>query len=150
MTAEEMIKRAGIDGPYEAWCFGVMADELADLVLKGIKTATASALKLYEIDEEPVPKPGDISVILDSSDEAVCVIRDTKVYAVPYREVSERQAYMEGEGDRTLDAWRQVHHAFFTREMESYGLEFSEDMMVLCEEFEVIYPLASDGSQEEK
>ena len=36
MTAEEMIKKADIDGPYEAWCFGVMADELADLVLKGI------------------------------------------------------------------------------------------------------------------
>lgn len=143
MTAEEMIKAAGIDGPYEAWCFGVMADGLADLVLKGIKTATASALKLYEIDGEPVPKTGDISVILDSSDEAVCVIRDTNVYAVPYCEVSERQACLEGEGDRTLDAWRQVHHDFFTHEMESYGLSFSEDMMVLCEEFEVIYPLPS-------
>ena len=150
MTAEEMIKAAGIEGPYEAWPFGVMADELADLVLNGVKTATASAFELYGIDEEPVPKEGDISVILDSSDEAVCVIRDTKVYAVPYREVSERHAYMEGEGDRTLDAWRQVHRAFFSREMESYGLEFSEDMMVLCEEFEVIYPLASGGGQEKK
>ena len=149
MTAEEMIKKAGIEGPYEAWCFGVMADELAGLVLKGIKTATASAYELYEIDEEPAPKAGDVSVILDSSEEAVCVIRDTRVYAVPYREVSARHACMEGEGDRSLEAWRQVHRAFFTREMESYGLEFSEDMMVLCEEFEVIYPLAEDRQEKE-
>ena len=148
MTAEEMIKAAGIDGPYEAWCFGTMADELASLVLRGIKTATASAYTLYELDEEPIPKAGDISVILDSSDKAVCIIRDTKVYTVPYREVSESHAYMEGEGDRTLDAWRQVHQEFFTGEMEAYGLEFTEDMLVLCEEFEVIYPTNADSKEE--
>ena len=37
----------------EAWAFGVEADLLADLVLKGEKTATASAYDLYAMDEEP-------------------------------------------------------------------------------------------------
>lgn len=39
---------------YAAWSFGntkEMADDLAKLVVKGVKTATTSALDLYEPDE---------------------------------------------------------------------------------------------------
>ena len=32
-----------------------------------------------------------------------------------------------------------VHRAFFTREMTAAGLLFTEDMPVVCEEFEVDY-----------
>ena len=57
-----------IDTPYEAWEFGDAPDKLADLVLRGIKTATASGYDLYFIEgaEEPLPQPGDYSVILNS------------------------------------------------------------------------------------
>ena len=41
-----------IDTPYEAWGFGGAPDKLADLVLKGIKTATASGYDLYFIEEK--------------------------------------------------------------------------------------------------
>ena len=44
MTAEEMWKKSGLTGEYEAWSFGDDADELARLVKEGIKTATCSAL----------------------------------------------------------------------------------------------------------
>ena len=82
MKAEELWSKfcneKGIDvnTPYEAWQFGGDPDKLADLVVKGIKTATASAYDLYfvEGEEEPVPEEGMFSVILDSCDEAVCVI----------------------------------------------------------------------------
>ena len=58
----------------------------------------------------------------------------------PYRDVTLEQAYKEGEGDRSLSYWRQVHEAFFRKEMEASGMTFTEDMGVVCEEFEVIYP----------
>ena len=52
---------------YEAWCFGGAPDNLGALVMLGIKTATASAYDLYQFDEEePMPKAGDYSIILDS------------------------------------------------------------------------------------
>lgn len=126
--------------PYEAWAFGGAPDELAALTLAGIKTATASAYDLYALDHEPVPQVGEYSVLLDSRDEALCVLRDTKVYVAPFREVREEQAYKEGEGDRSLSYWRQVHRDFFTQELAEYGLSFSEEMPVLCEEFEVVWP----------
>ena len=104
MRAEELWKaycekeNIDIDTPYEAWGFGDAPDQLADLVLTGIKTATASAYDLYfmEGEEDPLPQSGDYSVILNSKDEAVCVIQTTKTTVVPFDEVSKEHAYKEG------------------------------------------------------
>ena len=140
MTAQEMWKASGIEAEYEAWAFGDDPDTLAELVRTGVKTATASAYPFYELEGEELPKAGEYSVILDTKDEAVCIIRTTKVYVTPYCEVTAEQAWEEGEGDRSLDYWRKVHEAFFRKELEAVNLPFTEDMGVVCEEFEVVYP----------
>lgn len=125
---------------YEAWAYGDDPDTLAELTRAGVKTATAGAGPLYELEGEPLPRAGEYSVILNSRDEAVCVIRTTKVYTVPFDQVSAEQAYREGEGDRSLDYWRRVHEDFFRRELAEAGQTFSPEMPVVCEEFEVVYP----------
>ena len=127
---------------YEAWAYGDDPDGLAELTRTGVKTATASAGVWYERGEEPMPRPGEYSVILDSRGHAVCVIRTTNVYTVPFHQVSGEQAYREGEGDRSLAYWRRVHEAFFRAELEEAGLEFSPFMPVVCEEFVLVYPLS--------
>lgn len=108
MNAAEMWERfcekSGIKADYDDWAFGGAPDALAELVLNGIKTATASAYPLYEQEQEPLPKAGDYSVILNTKGEAVCIIRTTKVYAVPFREVSADHAFREGEDDRSLES----------------------------------------------
>ena len=147
MTAQEMWNQFKIHAnpgtdQYEAWQFGDDPDALAQLVLSGKKTATASAYPLYQLENEPLPKPGEYSVILDSGDEAVCIIRNVRVTVVPYREVAAEHAFKEGEGDRSLTYWRQVHEAFFTRELTGAGLTFDESMPVVCETFEVVWPTA--------
>ena len=127
------------DCEYDAWAFGVDADQLAHLVVTGKKTATASAYPLYESEGEPLPEEGEYSVILDSRDEAVCIIRTTKVSVTPFDQVSEKHAFLEGEGNRTLDYWKSVHQDFFTEELQSAGMTFSPAAELVCEEFEVIY-----------
>ena len=139
MTAEEMWKKSGLTGEYEAWAFDEAADKLADLVVRGIKTATCSAYDLYEIEGEPLPKAGDYSVILNSEDEAVCIIRTTRVYVTEYCRVSEEHAFKEGEGDRSLEYWRTVHENFFTNELATVNRSFNENTRVVCEEFELAY-----------
>jgi len=144
MNAEQMwdkfVSKSQIEGmEYQSWAFGAAPDELAELVLKGIKTGTASAYPLYEAENEALPKAGDYSVILDSKDEAVCIIKTTKVTIVPFREVSEEHARKEGEGDGSLEYWRKVHVEFFRKEMSETGKLFHEDMPVVCEEFELVY-----------
>lgn len=52
---------------HDIWKFcggGAAADELANLVLAGIKTATASTKLAYELDGENLPEVGTYSVIL--------------------------------------------------------------------------------------
>lgn len=124
---------------YEAWQYGDAPDELAQLTRTGVKTATASAGPLYESEGESMPQAGEYSVILNSRDEAVCVIRTTRVYTVPFNQVSAGHAYKEGEGDRSLAYWRRVHEDFFRRELAEAGLAFTPDMPVVCEEFEVVF-----------
>lgn len=124
---------------YEPWAYGADPDMLAELTRAGIKTAADGAGPLYELEGEPLPAPGEYSVILDSRDEAVAVIRTTKVYTVPFDQVSAGQAWREGEGDRSLSYWRRVHEDFFRAELKEAGLEFSPSMPVVCKEFEVVY-----------
>ena len=76
------------DCRYEAWSFGADPDLLAHLVLSGEKTATASAYPLYALEDEMLPAAGEYSVILDSRDNAVCVIQTTKVSVIPFDRVT--------------------------------------------------------------
>lgn len=133
MTAQEMwnayMKKCGLEhAEYEAWAFGEDADKLAQLVACGKKTATASAYPLYEWEQEPIPQAGEYSVILDSKEQAVCVIRTERVYVAPFREIREEHARREGEGDGSLAYWRDVHERFFRQELAEAGLRFDEDM----------------------
>lgn len=145
MTAKQMWERftqeSGIkQEKYEAWQFGGDADGLAELTAKGIKTATCSAYCLYELEGEPMPQEGEYSVVLNAKEEAVCVIQTTKVFVEKYENISEKHAYKEGEGDRSLAYWRKVHKDFFTSELAAVNRTFSEDMLLVCEEFAVVYP----------
>lgn len=152
MTAEKMWNRfcaaTGTDPntPYDTWAFcggGPDADVLAELMLKGIKTATASALVAYESEGEAVPEPGCFSVVLYDNGEAAGVIRDTKVSLVPFRSVPAEHAYKEGEGGRTLEEWREIHKRVFTPDYRAAGKAFDEDGICVLEEFELVYPIGN-------
>ena len=124
---------------YEAWAFGSEPDKLAELVLRGVKTATSSLYLLYELEQESLPQEGSYSVLLDGRGEARCVVKTVNVYVVPFQEVSAAHAYKEGEGDRSLAYWREVHRVFFSDCLKGTGVSFHETMDVVCEEFEVVY-----------
>lgn len=137
---EEFTVKNRIDScGYEVWSFGVEADYLAKLVADGVKTATSSAFALYEIENEPLPQVGSYNVILDSKNEAICIVQVIKVSVVPFNEVTAEHADREGERDKTLDSWRKEHEKFFTDCLEKVNLVFSPDMKVVCEEFELVY-----------
>lgn len=144
MKAQEMWKYFCLArkafGEYQTWAFGDDPDALAELVLQGIKTATASAYPLYELEGAPLPQAGEYSVILDSRNEAVCVIQTEKVMLCTFNQVGEEQAWKEGERDRTLEYWRKVHRKFFSEELQTAGLTFDEEMPVVCEEFVRVFP----------
>jgi uncharacterized protein YhfF len=135
---------AGPEDGYTAWHFcdnQADADELVELVLAGRKRATAGALWSYEAEGEELPQPGDFSVITDWSGTARAVIRTTAAEVVAFDKVTEEFAATEGEGDGSLAFWRDAHWAAFSRELEGMGRSPSADMPVVCERFEVVFPV---------
>jgi uncharacterized protein YhfF len=126
----------------EAWSFGdnpALADELCQLVLAGIKTATCSLLWEYEADGEALPQEGQLSIILDGQGKPSAVIETTQVIIQPFNQVDASFAYEEGEDDRSLESWRREHWRYFSRTSQSKGWQLGENMPLVCERFRLAY-----------
>ena len=75
-------------------------------------------------------------MVLNGKNEPVCIIKNINVTILPFSEVTKEHAWKEGEGDRTLAYWRKVHAEFYK---EALNIEFTEEKLVVYEEFEVIF-----------
>jgi uncharacterized protein YhfF len=126
----------------EAWYFchnEESANHLARLVYDGIKQATASLAWSYEAENSPIPRPGDLSIITLWDGTPVCIIQTTGIMVLPFDQVPASFAYDEGEGDRSLQYWRDVHNHFFSEECITIGRNPSAEMPVVCENFTVVF-----------
>ena len=133
-------KATGTDGPYEAWAFGAEDDpdqqtRLGRLVLEGPKRATTGRLADYE-DGEPLPQPGDYSVILDGAGAPLCIIETTRMEVRRFDDVDDDFAWTEGEGDRSLPWWRDAHEQFFAK----VGTPVDAHTEMVLEWFDVVWP----------
>lgn len=127
---------------YVAESFGdnpALADELGWLIVNGIKTGTCSALWEWEVEGKLIPQPGQLTIVLDGKGKPLCIIEATEVFVCRFDAIDEEFAYYEGEGDRSLEYWREAHQQFFTRTLPKIGKKFSEEMPLVCEIFRVIY-----------
>ncbi|MBT3984035.1 MAG: ASCH domain-containing protein [Bacteriovoracaceae bacterium] len=121
----------------EQWSFGdnaEMADSLLALVLEGKKTATSGLLKEFQEENELTLQPGDRSIIKDSKNQAVCVVETVKTMTMPFSDMSEDLARLEGEGDLSLEYWRNAHIEFFSK-----YCEFDESVEIVFEIFKVVH-----------
>jgi uncharacterized protein YhfF len=131
------------DTPFQVWHFGLGredAAELCELVLQSKKTATASLPWEYEDKPEDAPVEGGYSVVTDFDNNPKCVVRTTELRVLPFNEVDAEFAFEEGEGDQSLDYWREVHWDYFSRRCAALGREPDTEMPVNCERFELLYP----------
>lgn len=128
--------------PYQVWYFGnssEMAKELAGLVISGKKTATASLVVINEIKPEIAPINDGYSVVTDFEGNPLCVIQTSEIRHLPFDEVDAEFAFDEGEGDQTLEDWRDGHWQYFTQEAAELGIEFNEKSLICCERFRLLF-----------
>lgn len=140
----EFCETSGINSetPYQVWFFGnteEMAKELAKLVISGKKTATASLVEFNKKHPEVAPIDDGYSVITDFHGNPLCVIQTTEIRQIPFDEVDAEFAFDEGEGNQTLEYWREVHRQYFTKEAAENRLEFNEKSLICCERFRLLY-----------
>lgn len=125
---------------------GELRDKLIAAILRGEKTATASLLEEYQRAGEPLPKIGDMEVVLDSDEKPVCLTRITGVCCEPIGKVSDEHAIAEGEGFEDAKAWQIAHKEFwkspeFVADMGEPEVKINDDTVVVLVSMEVIAKL---------
>ncbi|GAB3595539.1 ASCH domain-containing protein [Angustibacter peucedani] len=144
------VAASGYDGPLvTSFAFGdsaEMADELGLLVLHGPKRATAGLLQEFVAGDEPLPRVGDRCAVLAGDGRPLAVVRTTDVRVGPLSSVDDRFAWDEGEGDRTRAWWLEAHTGYFSRQCAATGWAFSDDVDVVFERFELVWPAPGPAS----
>ncbi|WP_284620739.1 ASCH domain-containing protein [Aquabacterium humicola] len=116
-----------------------LSEELITLIREGRKRAGTSLLWAMEAEGELLPDIGDIEVVVDHQNSPAVVTRVVRVEVLPYEKVTADYAAIEGEGDGSLQYWRDGHWAFFARECARIGRLPSREMPVVCCVFEVLH-----------
>ena len=124
MTIKEKISQKY---PHASFCtFGdsaALADHLATLIATGVKTASCGSLAGC-IEDNAFPMIGEYKIVENSRGEPVCVIRVIGLHLL---------RFSDGEGDLSLEYWRNEHRRFFQAE----GC-YSPEMDVIFEEYALI------------
>ena len=115
----------------EEWKFGKDNNKLIELVLEGKKTATTS------LKSNKIPSIGEKSVMLWDNGQKACAVETKNVIITKFKNITPEMAYLEGEGDRTLEYYRKVHIEFF----KTIDPNFNDDTEVVFEIFEVVKDL---------
>lgn len=133
---------ASVDSTYMVEQFGdhgQLADELAQLVLAGTKTATCSALWEWQAEGSALPEVGLKTIVLDSNPQPLCIIETIEVTIRAFNKVDAQFVYDEGEDDRSLESWSKEHWKYFSRVLPQIGKEPNPEMLLVCERFRVVY-----------
>jgi uncharacterized protein YhfF len=114
---------------------GTFRDELIELVLKGIKRATAGTLEWdYEAEGEPVEVVGEQLAVLNSDGRHIATIQATKVDVFRFADVPDEFALAEGEGDLSGDDFRSSHLRYWSK----LGLSITEDTQIVLLYFTLV------------
>ncbi|MFF3127388.1 ASCH domain-containing protein [Streptomyces sp. NPDC057908] len=113
---------------------GDMRAELNSLVLAGRKTATTCLLDEYAEETEGLEYVGERQTLLDNEGRSIATLEYTGVEVKPFAEVTWEHAEAEGEGDASLEDWRDVHRRFWDRA----GTPVKDHTVVVCLAFRVV------------
>jgi len=115
-----------------------LAAKLAHLVVKGVKRGTTGWVEAAAAEGSPIPTVGTVSIVTDGFGYAQCAIVTDKIERLRFRDVDATHAWVEGEGDRTLEDWREGHLRYFHEEARQLAIPFTEDSLVFFEHFRVL------------
>jgi uncharacterized protein YhfF len=124
---------------------------LVAAVLRGEKTAGASLLAEWELDDEPLPSVGDRLEVIDSGEKRVAVIELLSVEVIRLGDADMDLAREEGEGFKTVTEWRLEHERFWREEVipELSGplaVELTDETRIVVERFRLVTSAADAGS----
>jgi len=117
------------------------ANRLADLVSDGKKKASSGLYIWYKEANADLPKIATKHIITDFDGKAKAIIEIRNVDTIPFNQISKEYAKLDmGTKIDPLKKWKKAHWDFFRSVLEQDGKTPTEDMLVVCESFETIWP----------
>ena len=117
-----------------------VADELAELIVTGIKRAHTTLEHDFTADNDSLPQPGDHLVVLDGRGRPRAIVRNHHVERRHFDEIDDAFAFEAGEGDLTLRWWLTAHRQEFAERAEREGFQVGERVVLILEYFERVWP----------
>lgn len=117
-----------------------LTDELLGLVLAGTKRATAALVAEFAAAGDPLPRVGGHWIACDSAGRPRVVLRSTELRLGGFASADAAFARDEGEGDLSLEYWREGHLRYWRRVCSGLGVEWGEDVEIVFERFAVVWP----------
>jgi uncharacterized protein YhfF len=120
---------------------GPLRDHLVAAILSGAKTSTSGLVLEYERENEPLPKAGLHSAVVDSEGRRVAAIEITEVRLA---DVDLQHALDEGEGFTSVAEWRAEHEGFWhsaevREELGDPDFTVDDDTQVLAQRFRLVH-----------
>ena len=124
---------------------GPLRDKLVTAIVAGTKTTTSALAAGYEKENEPLPRPGQREVVVDSAGRPVAVIETTEVRVVRLGDVDTDHALGEGEGFTSVAEWRADHERFWhsaeiREELGDPQFSVDDDTLVVAQRFRLVEP----------
>ena len=117
------------------------AKRLADLIVSGKKKAGSNLYFWYKEANADLPKIGTKSIVTDFDGKARTIIEIKKVDTIPFNQISEDYAKLDmGTDIEPLKKWKKAHWEFFQSALKQSGEKPTEEMLIVCEWFETIWP----------
>ena len=117
---------------------GPLRDELTALALAGTKTTTAGLLAEYEVDEEPIARPGEWSILVDSEERPVALIETITCRVERLADVDDTHAIDEGEGYEDAAAFRVDHEKFWNGYIDDLRTQLGDPSFTLTDDTPVV------------
>ena len=132
------------DGPaYQVRWIGLdheTTEQIIELIVAKDKTGTFTLPWIIDRTDQPDPQIGDPIILIDFAGKPRVLVRLTKIYTVPFGEVTDEDTAIDGSPVRSIDIWRPLHTQYWNALLAPFELEVSDDMPVLIEAFELLEP----------
>jgi uncharacterized protein YhfF len=112
-------------------CTPEVANDRAEKVITGKKTATSSPYASGSVNDSDYPEVGRHDIVLDGSDRPAAVIETTSLRIKKFVEIDEAHALAEGYS--SLAEWMSFKEDMFRRE----GI-FDAELLLLCQHFRLV------------
>lgn len=109
-------------------------------LLSGEKTAVSHCVPAYLTTKQPMPRVGDYTMVTDFYGNPCCILHTTDVAIVPLPEISDALILQDCPGaDRAQ--WLEARHREYASLAERFGFHYHEEIPVLVETVELVYPV---------